>query len=148
MTTVDVVTWAGGITAAARGRLHSPLRYPAAAASLAMAAFHVPVTRSHLTEAPYIGWSFIAVEVVGLMFAAWLLWRDDPRVYAAAAVVSVGAVAAYLVSRSIGLPQMADDIGNWADPWGVACIASEFVLAVLCAAAMASSARAARRRPG
>jgi hypothetical protein len=40
-------------------------------------------------------------------------------------------VAAYVVSRAFGLPQVADDRGDWTNPLGVVAVAAESVLCVV-----------------
>jgi negative regulator of sigma E activity len=50
--------------------------------------------------------------------------------YAAGAVVGGLAVAAYVLSRSVGLPQIGDDVGDWADPLGVVAVAAEVTLVI------------------
>jgi hypothetical protein len=38
---------------------------------------------------------------------------------------------AFLASRTIGLPQIEDDIGNWSEPLGLPAIAAEATMVVL-----------------
>lgn len=109
----------------------SPWRWPAAATALVVVASHIPVTPMHLQEAPYIGWSFVALEVAMTVLAVALLVRDAPLVWWAAAVVSALAIGAYALTRSVPLPQVADDVGNWAEPLGVVAVAAEALLVVL-----------------
>lgn len=107
------------------------MRLPAAAAALVAAAAHVPVTGEHLAEAPYIGVLFIALEVALVAVAALLLLADSRWVWRAAALVPALAVLAYVVSRTVGLPLIGDDVGNWAEPLGVVSVVSETVMCVL-----------------
>ena len=117
----------------------SPWRWPAAAAALTMTAAHIPVTAGHLSEAPYIGWSFVALEVAGFALAVVLVLRDTRRVWCVAAVVPALAMLAYVVTRSVALPQIADDVGNWVEPLGLVALAAE---ALLVAIALAHGVRA------
>ncbi|MGH3261203.1 MAG: hypothetical protein ACRDNS_04320, partial [Trebonia sp.] len=55
-------------------------------------------------------------------------------VWASTAFVGAIAILAYVLSRSVGLPQIHDDIGHWADPLGIVAIVGEAVM-VLAAAA-------------
>ena len=107
------------------------MRLPAAAAALVAAAAHVPVTGEHLREATYIGVLFIALEVALVGLAVLLVVDDRPVVWAASVVVPVLAVAAYVVSRSVGLPQIRDDVGRWTEPLGVVSVAAESTMALL-----------------
>jgi hypothetical protein len=106
-----------------------------ATASLAVVAgvAHVPVTPSHLEEAPYIGVLFVLLTTVMVVGATLLLATDGSAAYAVLGLSAVAAVAAYAVSRTVGLPLMSDDIGNWAEPLGLVSIVSESLLAVVCA---------------
>jgi cytochrome bd-type quinol oxidase subunit 2 len=120
---------------------HHPVRFPAAALLLVAGIAHIPITPGHLEEAPYIGILFIALTVVCFALALILLRHDTALVWAAVLAVTVAAVLAYLVSRMTALPQIADDVGNWTEPLGLASITSEFLAAALAAAALASRNR-------
>jgi len=125
----------------------SPWRWPAAAAALVITASHVPVTAEHLSEAPYIGWSFVALEITGVVLAAALVLRDTRWVWWAAAVVPALAIVAYGVTRSVALPQIADDVGNWAEPFGIVALTAEAVLLAI-ALAHCFRGRVPRRASG
>jgi FtsP/CotA-like multicopper oxidase with cupredoxin domain len=107
------------------------LRLPTAAAALVGAVAHVPVTGEHLREATYIGVLFVALEVTLVALAVLLVVADRPMVWAASVVVPVLAIAAYVASRSVGLPQIGDDVGRWTEPLGVVSVAAEAVMALL-----------------
>jgi hephaestin len=100
-------------------------RYPALAACLVAAIAHLPVTPSHLTEAPYIGVLFVLLEVACVALALLLQVRANRLVALLVAGLGAAAIVAYAVSRSVGLPLIQDDIGNWADPLGVLSVAAE-----------------------
>lgn len=106
----------------------SPVRLVAAAAAAGMAVAHIPVTKAHLSEAPYIGIGFVLLTIAGLMLLQLLVTRDTIAVWTASLLVSVLALLGYLLSRTLGLPEITDDIGNWSDPLGVVAIVSEAVL--------------------
>jgi len=93
----------------------------------------------HLLDAPgtfqgsaYKGWLYVALIVGCVGAAAALIRASDPRAWAAAALLAAGAMLAYVVSRTIGLPQGADDIGNWNEPLGIASLFVEASLVALC----------------
>jgi len=129
--------------------LHSPLRWACALALLVTAATHIPLVPDHLEEAPYVGVLFILLSVVSIALAALILVRDVPLVWAASGTVTLLAFVAFLVSRTIGLPQIGDDIGNWSDPLGFPALAAEVATVVLTALAIRSAdvAAAAPARP-
>ena len=108
----------------------SPWRLPAALGALTEAVGHIPVTQDHLTEAPYIGIGFILLTVAGFVLAQFLLLADTTAVWIWTAIVSAAATLGYLLSRTAGLPEIRDDIGNWGEPLGVVCLAAEAVMLI------------------
>lgn len=121
-------------TQAERLAERSPWRWPAAATALVIAAAHVPITPQHLSEAPYIGWSFVALEITTVLLAILLATRDTRAVWSAAFVVPALAILAYLVSRTVSLPLIGDDVGNWTEPLSYVALTAEALLIVIAAA--------------
>ena len=68
-------------------------------------------------------------------------------VWALTGLACVLAVVAYVVSRTVGLPLMADDIGAWLEPLGVVSVATETAVAVLAAAALSRRRTPSRGAP-
>ena len=97
-------------------------------AALTTAAAHLPVTEDHFHEAPYLGVLFVVLEVAAVAVAVLLRRRGGTHRYAAAAAVGGLAIAAYVWSRSVGLPQVHDDVGHWAEPLAIVALAAEAVL--------------------
>ena len=118
------------------GALRSPLRWLAAATLVASGIVHIPVIPMHLEEAPYIGYLFIALTAVCFALAAAVLLLDSMLVWAAGGVVTALAVIAYVLSRTVGLPQIQDDIGNWSEPLGIAAITAETLTVLLAVVAL------------
>jgi hypothetical protein len=106
-------------------------RWPAAAALSATAAIHMTLVPEHLREAPYAGALFIALSAAALAIAMLLSAADHDLVWLAAIGISLGALLAYFLSRSVGLPSLSDDVGDWANPLGVAAVACE-ALTLIC----------------
>lgn len=119
--------------------LHSPLRLVAAGMLIVTAATHVPLVPEHLEEAAYIGVLFIALSVAAVGLAVAVTWWDTPLVWLATGLVTALAVVAFLVSRTIGLPEIGDDIGNWTEPLGFPAVAAELVAAVVAAISLRRS---------
>jgi hypothetical protein len=122
--------------------LGSWLRYPAAGLGIVAGLAHVPVTPAHLQEAPYIGTLFIVFTTVSLLSSTLLLISDSPAAWTVLAGSCLLAVAAFVISRTLGLPLMADDIGHWNDPLGIVSVATESAVVLLGAVALT------RSRPG
>ena len=118
---------------------HSPLRWPLAAAALASAAAHVPVIPQHLREAPYMGVLFILLSIACTVLAAVAVFYDTAEVYVLSALVCCAAVLGYAATRVVAFPQLADDVGHWLDPYGVAAITAESVVVTLAVIALRRS---------
>jgi hypothetical protein len=116
------------------------LRFPAALLLLVTAAVHIPLVSRHLHEAPYIGVLFITLALVCTALSALLLAYDCAPIWLATGVASGAAVAAYVLSRSIGMPQIGDDIGKWLDPLGIAALSAETLTVLLTAWVLRSRA--------
>ena len=102
-----------------------------------VALIHVLDAHDTFVATPYKGWLYVGLIAGTLITAAVLLRRDDPRAWVAAALFPAGAFAAFVVSRTVGLPQGADDIGNWVEPLGLASLFVEGSLVALSAAVLA-----------
>ena len=111
--------------------LRSEWRWPAAALLAEIAAIHIALVPQHLREAPYAAGLFIALSAASLAVAALMLYRDDSPVWTAAGGLAAGAIAAYVLSRSIGLPMMSDDIGDWFNPLGIGAVGAEAITVVI-----------------
>lgn len=109
----------------------SPARWGAAALLVVVALVHLPLVPAHLKEAPYVGWLFIAFVLICVALAVALVLADTSVVWLASGSFTLAALVAFLVSRTVGLPQLGDDIGNWTDPLGYPAMASEALMAGL-----------------
>ncbi|HEY6932248.1 MAG TPA: hypothetical protein VI452_02520 [Marmoricola sp.] len=111
--------------------VRSPFRWAAALTLLVTAGTHIPLIPEHLEEAPYVGALFIALSLVSSILAVAVVVRDVPAVWAISGTVTLLALVAFLVSRTVGLPQIGDDIGNWTEPLGYPALAAELATVVL-----------------
>ena len=110
----------------------SPIRWTTAVLLLVTAATHVPLIREHLDEAPYVGVLFILLSVVAVALAVAVVLVDTDAVWLVTGGVCLAAVLAFLASRTVGLPQIRDDIGMWTeDPLGIPAVASEALVVAL-----------------
>ena len=98
-----------------------------------VALIHVLDAHDTFVATPYKGWLYVGLIVGSLTAAGALVRRSDPRAWAGAAALSVGAILAFVYSRTVGMPAWADDIGNWTEPLG---LASLFVEAAVAAVAL------------
>jgi hypothetical protein len=109
----------------------SPSQWCASFLLLVAAGTHIPLIRDHLKEAPYIGWLFIVLSVVCIALAVTILFVDHVGVWVLSGAVCLAAVVGFLASRTIGLPQIRDDVGNWTDPLAPPAVASEVLMVAL-----------------
>lgn len=131
----------------ADGRGASRLALPAAATAEVAAVAHVPLIRSHLQEAPYVGVLFVGLVLALTVVAILLVVADREVVWLAAAVLPGSAVLAYVLSRTTGLPQLGDDVGNWTEPLGVVALTAELLTVALALAHRTRWAARAWGRP-
>jgi hypothetical protein len=109
----------------------SPSQWCASFLLLVAAGTHIPLIQAHLEEAPYVGWLFIVLSVVCIALAVAILFVDNVGVWAISGAVCFAAVVAFLASRTVGLPQIGDDVGNWTEPLGIPAVASEVLMVAL-----------------
>ena len=112
----------------ARTTLRSSWRIPAVAAAVVTAAIHVSQFGSTWQENTLVGAGFAALAAICAVGAVALAVRDTPVTWLAMAGVCAAATAGYVFSRTIGLPGMPDDIGNWTEAAGLVAITSQAVV--------------------
>jgi hypothetical protein len=94
---------------------------------------HVPVVPEHLAEAPYMGFLFIAFALVAFGLAVALVYRPSAALNLVAGVLCAAGVCAYVATRLVAFPLLADDVGDWTEPLGLVCIVAETAVVVLVA---------------
>ena len=101
-----------------------------------VALIHLLDLHDTFVSAPYKGWLYVALIAGALVCAAGLVRRDDARAWTGAALLALGAFAAFVWSRTVGLPSGADDIGNWWEPLGLASMFVEGAVVALSSAVL------------
>lgn len=118
-------------------RRHDAMGWPLAAIGAALA---VAVTVIHILDQggifamkdpAYLGYGFWALELAGLVCAGLLFSRYRRLGWLLAAAVATGPLAGITISRSVGLPNATEDIGNWGEPIGVIAMVVEATLLLL-----------------
>jgi hypothetical protein len=79
----------------------------------------------------YKGYLYYALEIGGALATLLLITRRAASAgWVFALGIAVLPASGYILSRSIGLPGYSDDVGNWAEPLGVASLVVEGSLAI------------------
>ena len=101
-----------------------------------VALIHLLDAPGKFTETPYLGWMYVALIAGCLVVAGALVRTSDRRAWAAAAALPAGAIIGYVLTRTTGLPQATDDIGNWGEPLGIASLFVEGAVVAVSGAAL------------
>jgi Na+/proline symporter len=92
-----------------------------------------------------IGWLYIAAITGAVGLAGALIWTSDTRVWLAAAGLVSAVIVAYVLSRTTGIPQDGEDIGNWGEPLGIAMLFVGGSILCLTGGVLGERARRVRR---
>jgi hypothetical protein len=88
-------------------------------------------------ETRYLFWMYVALIVGSVVTAGAVLFSRARQPLLVAAALAASALIGYVLSRTTGLPNATDDVGNWTEPLG---LASLFVEATVVAAALGACA--------
>ena len=99
----------------------------------------------------WIGWSYRLIEVSGVLTALVLLLPRPARPapawtgWAASVLLGAGPFAAYILSRTVGVPGDHGDVGNWGYWVGTVSLFVEAALVALSVSMLLALRRFARR---
>ena len=79
----------------------------------------------------YVQTGYIMIEVTGVIAAGLLLVRRNWWLWLATLGLGAGPLFGFILSRSVGMPNYRDDIGNWSEPLGVASVIVECAVMLL-----------------
>ena len=106
-------------------------RAAGAIALAAVAIIHVIDLPSTLSVTPLIGYGYFALIAAALLGAGLLLIVPDPRVWLLVDLIAFGAITAYVLSRTSGLPTDRFDVGHWNCALGIAAVSTEALVVLL-----------------
>ena len=96
-----------------------------------IAVTHLLDLTDKLRDAPYMAALFCALIIASSCLAVMLaLGIRTVQVWALGAALSAATVIGYVLSRSVGLPEIHDHVGRWLDADGIASLAVEGTLIV------------------
>ncbi|MBW8827096.1 MAG: hypothetical protein JF603_12235 [Acidobacteria bacterium] len=113
---------------------------------LGVALIHLLDLQSKFHETPYLGVGYLALITAALGTAAALIHRDSRPAWLSTALISFGAVAGFVINRTVGLPGANEDIGNWLEPLGLAALFVETITVAVAAYALTDRATVIRAR--
>jgi hypothetical protein len=91
-------------------------------ALLGIALIHLLDAIGKLEETPYVFWLYILLMAATAVVAVVLLRTDSRLAWLLVAGISAATIIAFVLSRTTGLPDFSDDVGNWTEPLGVASL--------------------------
>ena len=119
------------LSALSRPVLGRSLAVPAAAALAGACLVHLLDGPGSLTDAFYIGALELALAAACVPLGVLLVVRPTRSIWTVALALNIAAMAAFVLSRTIGLPGSTDDIGNWGQTLGVLNLFTEAALIAL-----------------
>ena len=93
-----------------------------------------------LKDPAYLGYGYWMLELAGVITAVLLFTRARSIAWILALGVAAGPLIGITISRSVGLPDATDDIGNWFEPLGMLAMAAELTLVSLAGTVLARAA--------
>ena len=78
-----------------------------------VALIHLLDSLGKFQETPYMGWMYIALMLSCLAAAAALIHTNSRAAWLATLALPASAIIGFTLTRTVGLPQAHDDIGNW-----------------------------------
>jgi FtsP/CotA-like multicopper oxidase with cupredoxin domain len=110
------------------------VRLAGVAGLVGIAVTHLLDLPDKLSEAHYMAALFCALIAASLALAVPIaLDRATRRVWPLAGLLSATTIAGYVVSRTVGLPQLGDHVGMWHDNVGTASLVCESAVIALAA---------------
>jgi hypothetical protein len=100
---------------------------------VAVAVLHIAAAGAEWADARYVFWLFMALGGACFAVATRLTLGLDRWAPAAVLGLDVSPIAGYILSRMTGFPGAADDVGDWANPLGLAALAVEVSLVAMTA---------------
>lgn len=120
------------------------LRLLAAGGLVAIALIHLLDLPSQLDGTPYLGVLYILGPIITSLLAAALIVGSRSRIgWLLAGALAAATAIGYCLSRTTGLPNANDDIGNWSEPLGVASLVAEGLVVLLAVGYLVTSRRPA-----
>lgn len=105
-----------------------------------VALIHVLELQGKLEEVPYLGVAYIGLILGCIVAAAMLVHQNTRLAWMLAGGIAIATLVGYSLTRTVGLPQSTDDIGNWLEPMGLASLFVEALVVLLAGYALSVGA--------
>jgi hypothetical protein len=124
-----------------------PTRVAAATLALAVSFIHVKDQGglTVLRDPAYLGQGYRLLEIAGVVVALAMLVLPGIPAWVLAGGVALGPLVGFTLTRTVGLPNATDDIGNWGEASGVAAVSVEIALLAIVLGILVPWATARRR---
>jgi hypothetical protein len=124
-----------------------PTRIAAATLAVAVSVIHVKDQGglTALRDPAYLGQGYRLLEVAGVLVALLLLAAPSIPAWLLAGGVALGPLVGFTLTRTVGLPQATDDVGNWGEPLAIAAASVEVALLAIVLGVLVPWATARRR---
>jgi hypothetical protein len=113
-----------------------------------IAVIHAVDSVGKWTESRYMFWMYMALIVACLGVGGAVLFSRSRLAVGAAAGLAATVLAAFVVDRTLGMPNATGDIGNWTEPLGLASMVVEGLVVAVAIAGLRSAGAARRLMPG
>ena len=91
---------------------------------------HIITAQGEYEHVAYMGYLF-AADFFGALVAAFGIYHKQFWGWALGFFIAAGAIVAYIWSRTLGMPSMPMDVGQWFEPYGVVAKLVEVVFILL-----------------
>jgi hypothetical protein len=109
-----------------------------------IAVIHAVDSVGKWTETRYMFWMYMALIAGSVAVGAAVLFSRSRAALAAAAGLAGTVLAAYVLDRTLGMPNATADIGNWTEPLGLASMVVEGLVVAVGIAGLSSVAAVPR----
>jgi hypothetical protein len=100
---------------------------------MGMAYTHVLDAKMKAQEEVWYMFSLFCCNIIASIIVMMALWLrpNVEKLWVAAGALAALTIGCYVWSRTVGFPEMADHIGDWGDPIGIASLGFEATIAIL-----------------
>jgi hypothetical protein len=115
---------------------HQVARSAAVVGLAGVALIHLLELQGKLQEVPYLGVGYMALIGTAVIAGALLVHSNSRVGWMLAGGAALGTIVGFILTRTVGLPQSTDDIGNWLEPMGLASLFVEAIVVGVAAYAL------------